>query len=429
MSNWFEVRLLGRLVFTLTLGVCMLYGPGESQAQLSPIQLSMQYEAKGALLASAAETERSLAMYRKAWTAYPQDHIILAMLEVPTGTNPPGDHINFLQQVRTQLTNQAVIKAIDNYLAAILPSFQMRYAGLRVFVYPPSARVVAMHDEKTNRIARGAPLWVKPGSITVEAVSSGYQVTRQTVDLRAGTVEDIRLGLNPIGPAGSLAVDSKPAGARIYINGVDLGNAPVLGLSLPEGDYVVTGVLPGHETIRGAARVTNQGNSKVTLTLTGIKAAKTTQKQAGVATAAYLIDDTDTSDGHRVRFAPVGSTPHVVRHSASGGNAMRTGGWLIMGTGVILLAGGGGLTFLANKFITEANAIDIIDPQSEAEYDDLAAQSGTYQKYSFVAYGVGAAATIGGLLMVVLSPNSPSPAHFQLSPIPGGAILTTGGEF
>ena len=130
------------------------------------------------------------------------------------------------------------------------------------------------------------------GKYEVRVVSEGYRVERQEVALSAADAArtlSFRLARNPAPAAtrrpapaqsapreqtsftGSVYVDSRPQGARIYIDGKDYGTTPVRIPSVPIGSHVIRLELPNHRAWSSSLRVTAGVEARVTGSLDPIR--------------------------------------------------------------------------------------------------------------------------------------------------------------
>jgi hypothetical protein len=68
---------------------------------------------------------------------------------------------------------------------------------------------------------------------------------------------------------GSLAIDSSPAGAKVFVNGWPVGSTPLLLNDVPAGSCVVRIEADGYQTWSSAVRVVADEQSRITVTLDG----------------------------------------------------------------------------------------------------------------------------------------------------------------
>jgi hypothetical protein len=118
------------------------------------------------------------------------------------------------------------------------------------------------------------------GKYSVRVVQPGYVTAQQDFSLAPGDpVETLSVRLQRLPPSGGIAakptpgassftgsiyVDSRPRGARVFIDGREAGTTP---LTLPDvrvGAHVVRLELPDHRTWSTSTRVTSGQTSRVT---------------------------------------------------------------------------------------------------------------------------------------------------------------------
>jgi hypothetical protein len=125
------------------------------------------------------------------------------------------------------------------------------------------------------------------GAHAVRVARAGFAATEQRVTLDAGRPSralDVTLGrpaaapsaaaapaaVAPVAPStpGTLVIDSRPAGARVVIDGREHGRTPVTVPSLPPGDYAVAISLAGYQPVTTTTRVEPGGRARVAVSLT-----------------------------------------------------------------------------------------------------------------------------------------------------------------
>jgi hypothetical protein len=109
-----------------------------------------------------------------------------------------------------------------------------------------------------------------PGTYTVRVAREGYTDTSQRVSIGRSSIREVTLRLPRRTPAtsptftGSLYVDSRPSGARVLIDGKEVGVTPVQIAQVRAGAHVVRLELTGHRTWTASARVVAGQVARVT---------------------------------------------------------------------------------------------------------------------------------------------------------------------
>jgi hypothetical protein len=117
------------------------------------------------------------------------------------------------------------------------------------------------------------------GAHAVRVARAGFAAAEQRVTLDAGRPSravDVALGrpaavaAAPVAPStpGTLVVDSRPAGARVVIDGREHGRTPVTVPSLPPGNYAVAISLAGYQPVTTTTRVEPGARARVAVSLT-----------------------------------------------------------------------------------------------------------------------------------------------------------------
>lgn len=91
--------------------------------------------------------------------------------------------------------------------------------------------------------------------------------------------------INPVLLYGRINVSTNPAGAKVYLNGVDQGSSPSSIASLRFGEYEVTVVYPGYYTATRRVQVNGTVTQNVSITMDRIA-----DRAAGTAVFTKLVD-------------------------------------------------------------------------------------------------------------------------------------------
>lgn len=142
---------------------------------------------------------------------------------------------------------------IDRQLAAMLP----RVGLLVVRASEPDA-VVTVDGRPMADLGPGVPFAVTPGEHTVEARKDGFLPSSAPVGVDAGGMVSATLTLSrapePLPPTGRLVVLSNVAGARVLVEGVEVGTTPYGGDG-PPGLLRFAVLADGYEPYEDSVRV------------------------------------------------------------------------------------------------------------------------------------------------------------------------------
>ncbi|WAI02460.1 PEGA domain-containing protein [Methanogenium organophilum] len=134
----------------------------------------------------------------------------------------------------------------------------------------------------------------------VEVRKTGYYTVSQSLPyVPDGSSTDMyfTLSADSGGTTGTVAVQTSPSGASVYINGIYQGIAPVTATGIRPGTYTIIAEMPGAESVTETVTITGSEYRTVTLYLGGTGAITFTS----VPSAAYIeLDGTI-----------IGTTPHT----------------------------------------------------------------------------------------------------------------------
>jgi len=181
-----------------------------------------------------------------------------------TGYKPKEEHVSIGQEgqkldinlekekPRPKYWVAAVIMAVVIILVwTLLPKISghpKRLASLTISTQPSGAKVFLNGDRKGN-----SPQTIndiKEGSYTVRVELEGYEAKEEQIALnRENRTFDITLRKKteaPI-PLASLTINTRPAGAAVFLNGDRKGNSPLTINDLKKGSYIVRLELDGYK--------------------------------------------------------------------------------------------------------------------------------------------------------------------------------------
>ena len=136
---------------------------------------------------------------------------------------------------------------------------------ISVTLVPLPGRLVA-----TTALSRDDNRWLFDGRLTtvgpmldIEREAGAYELAvqhpffrpaTQQVELKRGETTEVEIPLEPV--AGRLTIRSDPTGARVIIDGVDVGKTPIE-QTLPGGEYRVRIAAPERQPVEDVVRITN----------------------------------------------------------------------------------------------------------------------------------------------------------------------------
>lgn len=318
----------------------------------------------------------------------------LALLAAPARAQEGGEDDEAKRELAKQLFIQANDEAREGRYRAAIPLYE------RALKLAPNVsalhRNAAVVYQKVGRCDLAVEhfdryLELRPDAPDAESVmqerAACQEVLRDRPDLAREAAED-----------GTLTLLVNVEGASVSVDGVLMGQTPVEPLNLKPGTYNILVSKPGYEPWQRRFPVAAGRDVVVNVTLALEKGPEVTK----------------TED------------PYVVWK------------WTTVGVGSALVATGVIFTVLA-----EVDRADFEDTKKDGDGDLLISQSrakalqdsvNTKRTVSYVMYGVGGAAVVGGVLWLVLD----KPAEKQgegtvtpvsAAPVPGGGIVTFSGVF
>ena len=198
--------------------------------------------------------------------------------------------------------------SIDGYaklresVVEISKALEMKYlrrwmGDLVVSVQPVDAEVY-LGDQYVGKASLKAPLRIGnllEGKYSLKVLAAGYSTVSDTVSVVPRGLREVPVALKAL--PGSLRLTSDPAGARVSVNGKQVGLAPARLDTLPEGRYHVEFALPGFKSLERDVEVKSGQQSEVKGVLEVLSGkVLVASKPAG---AAVFLDD------KRIGWAPL----------------------------------------------------------------------------------------------------------------------------
>ena len=234
---------------------------------------------------------------------------------------------------------------------------------------------------------------------------------RQRREVVSDAVDELQRKLNTT--HGYLTISSTPVKSAIFVNderaGVDANATTPFGLFLKAGVYEIRVERSGYEPSLKSVAIEVGKLKPLAFTLSSIVVAPIPEPPKPVVVPA------------------VSSAPSVVATVALSEERgdLKTPGWALVATGGAVVIGGVVTTVLGamqQAYMSEVKAGSV----TLVEWNRLESELDLYNMLNGVMYGVGAAAGIAGLVLVMLDTlgqhdDAEHHSVFQLTPMPGGA--------
>jgi hypothetical protein len=195
------------------------FKPGEA---LEDYQQAYELTHDPALLYNMARALEALEEYPEALTHY-QDFVRLASPEL-----------------------RARVPKLDELMASV----RTHVTRLSVTCNVPGARVLIREKTVGQTLARGQPLDLplSSGKAVIEVDADGYVPFQRMIDLPGGGTIGVDVELVPRALAGVLSVGSEPGGGLVFVDGRELGSAPVE-TRVGAGNHTVAVRLQGYSEV------------------------------------------------------------------------------------------------------------------------------------------------------------------------------------
>lgn len=158
---------------------------------------------------------------------------------------------------------------------------------LRVISNVPSA-VVTLDGEVLGRVPVVQEN-VPPGEHIVEATADDHQPATQTVVIEAGRTKAVNLRLQPgERRPGRIVVNADVDGARVWVDGNDMGGPPVVVARAPAGTHAIIVRAPGYQEFRSTCTVAPEEDCQVMATLEPVSTP--VRMDANIQSAQLFVD-------------------------------------------------------------------------------------------------------------------------------------------
>lgn len=103
----------------------------------------------------------------------------------------------------------------------------------------------------------GERLLIRPGSYALEVTADGYYPFEGTLDVDASDVQNRVVNLTPL--PGTLVIETEPSGAKVLIDGAEVGSTPLTLADIPAGDVALTLTAERYLVFEDAVTVEGRG--------------------------------------------------------------------------------------------------------------------------------------------------------------------------
>lgn len=300
-----------------------------------------------------------------------------------------------------------------------LPALEAAALGTRAMVEidsQPSGAAVTVDgaavpgwedDSRTPLVA-----FLAPGVHVVRFQHAGYEPVDNRVKVQAGVRQNLVLALTKLPDAGTLLVRTGAVDAMVFVDDEHAGAGTDVQIQRPAGSHRVKVLRPRYAAFETEVRMDANATREVVASWEG-------ERTAGSIAGPDL------------------GRPAVTA-AASTSWSLAAWGWLTAGSGAGLVVLGGVFNALAVK---DANEMAGLDPALGAEtaldrWSSLNDSRTWKRGTAFALYGVGAAAIVGGVVMILLpEPKGATAAgrsrawSFGVQPTVGGAAAAISGRW
>jgi tetratricopeptide (TPR) repeat protein len=336
----------------------VLYGRGEYQGAYDAFMAAYEASSEARYLYNAAKTLERLGRTSEAYKTYDR------YMRESSGAEERAAAARILVQLCPELDG----------------------VTLRVSSVPAGAQVSV--DGQAFPVPSEVDVCLASGSHDLILSKAGYLDALRVVDFTAGSHEALRVELKRAAGTGKIAVTSGGVGARVRLDGREVGEAPLeLDVSSGQEHLIEVDAGEGYTPWRRTVMV-HAGRS---LSLD----ARLTSRAA--EPAAEL-----SPDGHL------------------------NWGWVTIGAGATAVILGGALYGLAYKDYVAANDLNPDLPDYDAQFDDLVASGETYKIGAYVGIGVG---VVFGVVTPLVWDSGDEPGDVAFIPWTDGQGLGLGARW
>jgi len=372
--------------------------PTPARAASDPGAVAEQLHLKAREAYQAKQLKRAIELWREAYDTHAEWKYAY---NLANALREDGQYVQAWDYV-TRAEELGVPSEYSTYLldlrSFIRAELTKDHALLTLTVDPPDAQVVRNDNPWQAPEAKdGEPVpprasWTKDTVSELVITRDGY-ITQKLTWKHGMGVHERRIALRPVPKPGTLTVNGTPVGAVIVLDDKPVGSIPDLSLPVEPGKHELVARAPGFVTERRPITIESERELRIDFTL----------------------------------------KPVVVQSDAD----LATPGWVSIGSGAALLLTGAGFLMWADSTSADITKLNESAPGSieypayEDQYNALKSDFDTRRDAGAVFVGIGAAAALTGIVLVVIdatSDSGPEPnkgvVPIAVSPLPGGAAFT-----
>ena len=250
------------------------------------------------------------------------------------------------------------------------------HARVRVTSTPGAVdvRITSPSVANSERLITPFNYWAPGGSLTLEGRKDGFLDASQTLTVEVGTERSVELVLRPVARKGFLVLSASVIGARVFLDGKDVGLTPLDPLAVAAGPHTIRLETDDRDPINRDVLVVADKESQV------------------------IIDFNDPNAG--AASSPKGPWGPVLL----GSGAMALVGGLVMHLSAVSLAEDSRAKSAQAEAHDAANE-DTAAARAKQEWVDLRDEAHSNQTVAFIGYGM-SAALIGFGAYILTAPSS-----------------------
>lgn len=331
--------------------------------------------AEGRAQYKAGNYEAALSAFEQANAIKPHPVMLLNIGQVYEAMGRLPDAVNYYKQFVAANPGQAKADAVKQRVQTILSTMKAGWGVVQVETTPPGAEIrLATPDERPRGISP-TRVALPAGEHNLIITAEGYNQEIRPVQVGARLVTPLEVTLIPAGPV--MQITTAPPGATVIVDGVEVGQSPVSHPSAA-GVHTVTARLAEHLEITQQITLEDRHAQQalpVEITLTPLSSLGTLEVAVDAPGAEIKVDGNTVGkaplaeplrlpggahrveaiapDGRRERRSvdvAAGQTTRAIitlTEVDEGGLNQRDWGWILMGGGGALVAGGAVVGVLA----------------------------------------------------------------------------------